>query len=635
MKILTFSVKYLRILQIPLNPPNSYEIINAITFIHWKRGINMKINTLRSFITLAVSATVAAALFCAATLFYTKSADTLKDNYSKDITRQLNQINNQVEDQIDIIDSVYPLFMSNNLIREYLDPASSVYTSKSPVEKRLEIERQMSYLLISTYLWDEKFVNSVYIFDMNGGYSKVSLYENNSELDQVKTIYDQVSKEGASLQIKTLNSDNHSIYFSRNVNSMYTGSQIGTIILDISQDAWKQSYSRNTDENWLICIFNKDMQVLSHAQSSNTAVFQGLMEQTSTGGSPFREIKLDKTSYFMASQQLGTSGITSAVAVPKPYLLKDLNQTLRSFLFIFLIIILITLVFTILLSHLITAPIERMIQHIKCIADGKREQAGSAPVSLYSEFNDLAGAFEAMLEQLDIYYNDIYQKQLLLKNSEIKALQSQMDPHFLFNVLDTIAWKAQMSGNEDIYQMIISLGELLRSNILSHEKDFVSLEEELTYVRFYIYLQQTRFEDKFTAEIHADLDAKHITVPRFCIQPLVENSIVHGLEPKATFGRLAVNIIEQDDFIEINVADNGVGFADSKSSTEHGSADSPLNIDTLKPSKEDSRTHIGLRNLNKRLILLYGENCRLQIMSIPDKCTTITFKIPKERGNEL
>ena len=135
----------------------------------------MKINTLRSFITLAVSATVAAALFCAATLFYTKSADTLKDNYSKDITRQLNQINNQVEDQIDIIDSVYPLFMSNNLIREYLDPASSVYTSKSPVEKRLEIERQMSYLLISTYLWDEKFVNSVYIFDMNGGYSKVSL----------------------------------------------------------------------------------------------------------------------------------------------------------------------------------------------------------------------------------------------------------------------------------------------------------------------------------------------------------------------------------------------------------------------------------------------------------------------------
>ena len=80
-------MKYLRILQIPLNPPNSYEIINAITFIHWKRGINMKINTLRSFITLAVSATVAAALFCAATLFYTKSADTLKDNYSKDITR--------------------------------------------------------------------------------------------------------------------------------------------------------------------------------------------------------------------------------------------------------------------------------------------------------------------------------------------------------------------------------------------------------------------------------------------------------------------------------------------------------------------------------------------------------------------
>lgn len=582
----------------------------------------MKINTLRSFITLVVSATVALALLVAGTLFYTKSADTLKDNYRQDITRQLNQINSQVEDQIDIIDSVFPLFMSNNLIREYMDPASGSYNTKKPIEKRLEIERQMSYLLISTYLWDEKFVNAVYVFEEDGSYSKVSLYDSVSEFGRVQTIYDQVSKADASLQIKTLGINDHSIYFSRNIKSMYTGSQIGTIIIDISQDAWKESYSRNTDENWLISIFNKDVQVLSHAQPGSEAVFKEMMEQAQ-GGGQFKTLRLDGTNYFMASQQIDEGAITSAVAVPENYLLAELNQILRSFLIIFLVIISITLGFTVLLSHLITAPIEKMIQHIKFIADGKREQAGSPPVSLYSEFNDLAGAFEAMLKQLDIYYNDIFEKQLLLKNSEIKALQSQMDPHFLFNVLDTIAWKAQMTGNEDIYQMIISLGELLRSNILSHEKDFVSLEEELTYVRFYIYLQQTRFEDKFTAELHANLDSKRFMVPRFSIQPLVENAIVHGLEPKASMGKLAVNIIEQENFVEINVADNGVGFP------------VPIDIDSLKPSGEDSRTHIGLRNLNKRLLLLYGEQCRLRIMSIPDKCTTISFKIPKEKGNDL
>lgn len=246
-----------------------------------------------------------------------------------------------------------------------------------------------------------------------------------------------------------------------------------------------------------------------------------------------------------------SGGITSAVAVPEHYLLRELNGVLRTFLLIFLIIILFTLLFTVVLSRVITAPIEKMISHIKGIAAGGSRKEAHPPVSMYSEFNDLADAFSGMLKQLDIYYNDNFQKQLLLKDSEIKALQSQMDPHFLFNVLDTIAWKAQMNDNEEIYQMIISLGELLRSNILSKEKDFVKLEEELVYVRFYIYLQQTRFEDKFSAEIHGESELKDCLIPRFSIQPLVENAVVHGLEPKKGAGKLIINLIDQGEWIEI------------------------------------------------------------------------------------
>lgn len=114
---------------------------------------------------------------------------------------------------------------------------------------------------------------------------------------------------------------------------------------------------------------------------------------------------------------------------------------------------------------------------------------------MYREFQIWADAFNQMLKQLDIYYNDNFQKQLLLKSSEIRALQSQMNPHFLFNVLNTVAWKAQMSDNEEIYQMIISLGEFLKINTLSREKDYVRLAQEIEYVKFYVYLQQMRFED--------------------------------------------------------------------------------------------------------------------------------------------
>ena len=99
------------------------------------------------------------------------------------------------------------------------------------------------------------------------------------------------------------------------------------------------------------------------------------------------------------------------------------------------------------------------------------------------------------------YYQDIYQQKLLIKNAEIRALQSQMDPHFLFNVLNTIAWKAQMIDNEEIYEMVISLGSLMKMNTLSRNHNFTSISKEMEYVRLYVYLQQMRFEDKISCDI--------------------------------------------------------------------------------------------------------------------------------------
>ena len=135
-----------------------------------------------------------------------------------------------------------------------------------------------------------------------------------------------------------------------------------------------------------------------------------------------------------------------------------------------------------------------MVFHINEISQGRQDSL--PPLKMHYEFQIWMNAFNEMLKKLDISYNDNFQKQLLLKNAEIQALQSQMDPHFLFNVLNTIAWKAQMSDNEEIYDMIISLGELLRINTISKESAYTLLEQEMKYVKFYIYLQQMRFEDK-------------------------------------------------------------------------------------------------------------------------------------------
>lgn len=571
-------------------------------------------STLRTFITTVICGTVILSLIIVGSLFYKRSADVLTQQYEKDIKNQLNQINQQVEEKVNLIDSIYPLLMSNITISENLEPTTAVFHSVTPIERKQNIEKQMSYLLYSTYLWNAGFINSVCIFDREDTFYSVFLNNktNYSFLD-IENIYKEVSDKTV-LQIYTFEKSRESIYFARNIYSTYNGRKVATIIIDINQSAWKAAYSGSADENWLIYLYNDNLKIinsdelLSLTDRLDGASVQGFRDDE------VHEVALGGTRFLLAKKALTTADIFSVVAAPKEQLFWDLNRILKDYLLVIALLIMASFFLTAVVSQLITAPIQKMIVHVQKISKGEKAEL---PNSMYREFNEFADAFRYMLEQLDIYYRDNYQKKILLKNSELQALKAQMDPHFLFNVLDTIAWKAQMRDEEEIYQMIISLGELLRANTLSKENDFVMLKEELNYVRFYIYLQQMRFEDKFTASIQADAALNDFKIPCFSIQPLVENAIIHGIEPKAGKGKLVINIISSDDKLEISVSDNGVGF------------ERIPDISKIESASGGGHTHIGLKNLDKRLELLYGKESRLNISSTPNVYTTISFVIPK------
>lgn len=571
-------------------------------------------STLRTFITTVICGTVILSLIIVGSLFYKRSADVLTQQYEKDIKNQLNQINRQVEEKVNLIDSIYPLLMSNITISENLEPTTAVFHSVTPIERKQNIEKQMSYLLYSTYLWNAGFINSVCIFDREDTFYSVFLNnKTNYSFSDIENIYKEVSDKTV-LQIYTLEESRESIYFARNIYSTYNGRKVATIIIDINQSAWKAAYSGSADENWLIYLYNDNLKIIN---SDELLSLTDRLDGVSVQGfkdDEVHEVALGDTRFLLAKKALTTADIFSVVAAPKEQLFRDLNRILRDYLLVIALLIMASFLLTAVVSQLITAPIQKMIVHVQKISKGEKAEL---PNSMYREFNEFADAFRYMLEQLDIYYRDNYQKKILLKNSELQALKAQMDPHFLFNVLDTIAWKAQMRDEEEIYQMIISLGELLRANTLSKENDFVMLKEELNYVRFYIYLQQMRFEDKFTASIQADAALNDFKIPCFSIQPLVENAIIHGIEPKAGTGKLVINIISSDDKLEISVSDNGVGF------------ERIPDISKIESASGGGHTHIGLKNLDKRLELLYGKESRLNISSTPNVYTTISFVIPK------
>jgi len=223
---------------------------------------------------------------------------------------------------------------------------------------------------------------------------------------------------------------------------------------------------------------------------------------------------------------------------------------------------------------------------------------------------------------------EIKDAQLRLKEAELRVLQAQINPHFLYNTLDSIQWLAVLHGVNDIQQMITALGELLRYS-LDHVQNIVPIRKELENVENYLIIQKFRYGEKFSYHLNIEPEVLKFRIPRLLLQPLAENSIKHGLEPKFSHGSIWINgWLEGDEEAVIEVADDGVGMSEDFL-TEL--MESLFNVPEENEAKieVDNCKHIGLVNVNKRLIYNFGENSALKIRSKINHGTTISFRIPR------
>jgi signal transduction histidine kinase len=328
---------------------------------------------------------------------------------------------------------------------------------------------------------------------------------------------------------------------------------------DIDADAWARALTAGVDESWSVVLYNAGAFVSFGADNDITLE---LMAAAAGGGAPG-----SGGDYFIASETLEGTGLTLAAAAPREVLTRRLRAALAPFIAAYALVALITIALAAGGSFFFTRPLHR--------------------------------------------------QELALKNAEISALTAQISPHFLFNALNTAAWQAQIDGSERSAETVLSIAELLRANILSKDRAFVPLGEELAYARRYIGLQQRRFEGKFEAVFDMGDVPQDTPVPRFSIQPLIENAIAHGFEPLPDGGPpglLAVSAARRGGGVYITVEDNGAGF--------------PEGFDPLSPGAPDgSHTRVGLRNLRERLALLGGAECGLTIERRGGK-TAVTFRLP-------
>ena len=317
-------------------------------------------------------------------------------------------------------------------------------------------------------------------------------------------------------------------------------------------------------------------------------------------------------------------------------LITTVNQSnifsiLRPTLIIFLIGLGIVLALTFIVaygvSYRFTKPVTKMISSIQ--AFGKQELNARIEDSSIQEFHDIGTVFNEMADRIEYLITEVYEKQLIATQSKVKYLQSQINPHFQFNILAMLSLKAKMAGNEELYQSLNAFSKLMQGKIFREKEIKIKVKEELDIVKFYLLLQKERYQEKLSYDIYVEDDRIYEDmIPRLLIEPLVENAVSHGLEPQKEKGSIVVRLYEEfiekenrSSMLHICVEDNGVGMGEKE-----------IKVNTQDEPYKVEHTHTGFENAKRMLQILYGDNYEFKIWSEKGKGTKIEIIIPVERG---
>lgn len=281
------------------------------------------------------------------------------------------------------------------------------------------------------------------------------------------------------------------------------------------------------------------------------------------------------------------------------------KQLIESSLILAIIVFILTLLVSIFVSKKISKPIIYLIGEIKK-TDKKLYKIKSLPQAS-SEIQILTKEYNNLIDRIFVLTEDIEKKEEQKRTYQVKALQSQINPHFLYNTLDTILWLVEFGENEKAIKVTKNLGMLLR-NSLNIDEDFVKLDKEIGHAKNYLDIQKIRYDNKFTYEFIKKIETSSLYVPKLILQPIIENAIYHGIREKKSKSYIKIIVEKNPEYLIIKIIDNGLGPKEKKE-----------NI----PTKLGG---IGMENVNNRIKLLCGEKYNLK-MQRENGETIVTYKL--------
>lgn len=392
----------------------------------------------------------------------------------------------------------------------------------------------------------------------------------------------------------------------------------GILLVDMNFSGIRQLFTKvNSQGLGYVYLINSDGDIIYHPKQN--LIFSSMMKENNKTASQYDDGVYDETfqgeDRTVIVKTVGYTGWKIVSVTPKKIFYQNANRTrivagIMLSLSIFLMIFANQFV-----AVRVARPMKKLEDSLKGIGVDKEPEIyiGGPP-----EIQHLGKTILSMVEQLRKLTDDIVKEQEEKRKSELDALQSQINPHFLYNTLDSIMWMVESEQYEDAVAMVQALGKLFRIS-LSRGKNIITVGEELQHARSYLDIQKYRYKNKFISYFEIEEDIEKYKTIKLILQPLIENAIYYGMEYMDGDGEIYIRAYTRENDLYFEVEDNGPGMREEQVAG--------LLTEELKVRSKGSG--IGLRNVHQRIQLYFGETYGLQIESEPDEGTIIRIHLPK------
>jgi two-component system, sensor histidine kinase YesM len=510
-----------------------------------------------------------------------------------------------------------------NLLKFIENPESLEYYDSLATRNKLEnyfIQSFLQDIDLQTVLVERNLDQTFYITERNRPF----MHEMNSREIKLPT-YNMT--EAAGFAILPSHSITYSIYnkkvytFAASLSDINLTHKIGTLFLDYNTDSIQKAYTEYKNElKGYILILSQDGEVIFDSSNRFYGAKYPDFNLLLTAG---KRTNLNGEICIVNLDTSESPDFIVAGIIPEKEVFSSINSIKQTIYMVSL--------FCILASVLLTfIGTSRFSRRVKIITDAmKRLRKGDLSYRIHEkndgdEISEIATSFNQTCDDLKEYINKVYISDIKQKNAMITALQSQINPHFLYNTLEAIRMKAVAEGNEEVGEMIWILSTLFRNSI--KEDTIIRIRDEIKYSKLYLELFKIRYEGKLSVNMEVAETLLDYGIIKHIIQPVIENYIIHGFDSRREDNRVSIRCYNEDTVIFIEVSDNGKGIR---------SEDLLAIRKDLQNFDINQKSSIGLRNVNERIKLIYGNEFGMNIVSEEGTGTGVTLRIPTTTKEEL